>query len=266
MIPKYLFHYTSFEGIKNIISSRNIRFTRIDKLNDPFDGHIASPHFPDHINELRKTVYVSCWSDLEEESIPLWDLYKKMEGVRVKIRTSLFSKKTSLTEFSNFFVLANSIAEIKLALPIEGIENAPINNVYGPIKIIYSDTLEKTYSDVVINKVTNDRTSNEFELFKIEFKELGLKKLHYWSFENEWRYKIDLFGGLFARRSAFENKIDFLDMPEYIDVPYNSDVLSDMEIISAPKANKTDIDKLKQYLTEEHLNCIVKQSDIQYNG
>jgi len=268
MIPKYLFHYTTFKGLKDIISSRNIRFTRMDKLNDPFDGHIASPNFPDNVNEFRKFEYVSCWSGLEEESIPLWNLYKKMEGVRIKVRTSLFSKNTSLAEFTNFFVLVNRIAEIKLTLPIKIFENLSIKNVYGPIKIAYTDTPEEIYSDTVRTLISNEGTSKEIELLNIQFNELGLKKLHYWSFENEWRYKIGCFlEGFCARRPFFDIVIDSLSvMPEYIDVPFNSDIFSDMEIVFAPKANKTDIEELKSFLTEKHLNCIVKQSDIKYNG
>lgn len=112
MIPKYLFHYTSLEGLKSIIKSKNIRFTRIDKLNDPYDGSIPVSNVPFKKTYFAKTTYVSCWTSQEKESISLWDLYTKMKGFRLKMKSSLFSKNMVLKESKNMIIPISNISEI----------------------------------------------------------------------------------------------------------------------------------------------------------
>lgn len=39
MIPKYLYHYTNVDSLLKILQSQTIRFTRLDLLNDPYEGN-----------------------------------------------------------------------------------------------------------------------------------------------------------------------------------------------------------------------------------
>lgn len=73
-----LFHYTSFETLKLILVHKNLKFNRIDKVNDRLEHLLFGEH------ELSHLVFVSCFSTDEMESIPMWSIYGKDEnGVRI---------------------------------------------------------------------------------------------------------------------------------------------------------------------------------------
>lgn len=44
MILKYLYHYTSTDTLKKIISGKTIKFSRLDTMNDPLEGGACKKH------------------------------------------------------------------------------------------------------------------------------------------------------------------------------------------------------------------------------
>ena len=75
-------HLLSFCGIKKI------RFTRSDEVNDLEELNIVD------LPKLKKSVFISCWTRTEEESIPLWNLYaSSAKDVRIKLPFNMFNKK-----------------------------------------------------------------------------------------------------------------------------------------------------------------------------
>lgn len=78
-----LFHYTTIENLCLILKSRAIRYTRLDKVNDPDES--LTKQFPDS----KYFVYVSSWTSEESESLPLWKMYSAdMKGVRLRLAFS----------------------------------------------------------------------------------------------------------------------------------------------------------------------------------
>ena len=114
MIPRYLYHYTSIETARKILESRKIRFTRLDLLNDPYEGEFMLPEIDLYQGELRKVVYCSCWNADESESVNLWHIYTNMNGVRIKIKSSMFKKEMLLTEQKSGFVPVSVISPIDI--------------------------------------------------------------------------------------------------------------------------------------------------------
>lgn len=83
--PDFLYHYTSIEGLANILSSKQIRFSRLDLLDDLTEGESLDPV------DWRQFYFVSCWTSSEQESIPLWHMYTgNMKGVRLKLPAEMF--------------------------------------------------------------------------------------------------------------------------------------------------------------------------------
>ena len=80
-------HYTNIEALAMILSTRKIRFNRLDRMDDLEEGHVEAQGVP-----LGKYTYVSCWTEEEEESIPLWNMYAGKEmGVRLsKFQGSMY--------------------------------------------------------------------------------------------------------------------------------------------------------------------------------
>ena len=97
--PSFLYHYTSLETLALILRNRTIRFTRLDKVDDPQEQRSADSQ------NLGKMKLVSCWTSADEESIPMWREYAGAEcGVRIQMKShpfKLYSVSTeSLSELS----------------------------------------------------------------------------------------------------------------------------------------------------------------------
>ncbi len=60
-------HYTNIESLAMILSTKKIRFNRLDRMDDLEEGCVEAQRIP-----LGKYTYVSCWTEDDEESIPLW--------------------------------------------------------------------------------------------------------------------------------------------------------------------------------------------------
>lgn len=90
--PDRIFHYTSVETLALILSSRKIRFSRLDRLDDALEGPmIDGIHF-------NKYFFVSCWTSQSAENIPQWHLYtEKMTGVRIELPSYPFKNKILTT-------------------------------------------------------------------------------------------------------------------------------------------------------------------------
>lgn len=84
-VPEFLYHYTTIETLAYILSTKKIRFNALTHVDDMMEG--KSKDF-EHIGQY---FLVSCWTNLEEENIPFWNMYSKdMKGVRIKLPSSLF--------------------------------------------------------------------------------------------------------------------------------------------------------------------------------
>jgi hypothetical protein len=92
----FLYHYTTIDTLKLIISNRTLKFNRNDQLNDIIE-EVKSPH---------TKYYVSCFTYCENESLPMWFIYtreketeknkesKKNKGVRLRIKNKPFFKNS----------------------------------------------------------------------------------------------------------------------------------------------------------------------------
>ena len=85
---KNIYYYTSVENLALILSSRKIRFSRLDGVDDALEGPVIDGiHF-------NKYFFVSCWTSLSDESIPQWHLYTDtMTGVRIELPSYPFVNK-----------------------------------------------------------------------------------------------------------------------------------------------------------------------------
>lgn len=255
MTPKYLYHYTKIETLIKIIESQKIRFTRLDLLNDPYEGIVVFEDIKEYSNIQQKCIYCSCWTPEETESVGLWKIYTDMRGVRIKIRSDLFVNDYEgfkCREIKEGFV---PVSEIK---PIALLDKGKINEIVGPIKISYVNDLKATYQNAIGTSIANAGKEDEFMMYDISFDELGIRKLDYWKFENECRYLICPFIKLRAGKNAFENVPDF-PTPEYIDIPFYKDI---EEILVGPEVSNEQIDEITKFLETEKNNISVSKSPI----
>lgn len=85
--PETLYHYTSLSTLALILENRTIRFTRLDKLDDPQECRTAAPR------NIAKTRFASCWTNDARESIPMWREYAGVDcGVRIELTSDPFKR------------------------------------------------------------------------------------------------------------------------------------------------------------------------------
>ncbi len=83
---QYFHHYTNINSLALILKSKRLRFNRLDSVDDVSESHKFGK-FP-----LAKYLFVSCGTDSDEESIPLWHMYSKgNEGVIISLPKNPFS-------------------------------------------------------------------------------------------------------------------------------------------------------------------------------
>ena len=84
---KYLYHYTSLETLALILRNKTICFNNLLYVDDLDEAETED------MGKFGKFVYVSCWTEDSEESIPLWNLYTpNMHGVRIRMPEFPFKK------------------------------------------------------------------------------------------------------------------------------------------------------------------------------
>ena len=83
-----IYHYTNIESLAMILSTRKLRFTRLDMVDDLLEAQT-------HVGiNFGKFFFVSCWTTQAEESIPQWSMYShEMRGVRIELRTQPFKQE-----------------------------------------------------------------------------------------------------------------------------------------------------------------------------
>ena len=80
-----LYHYTNLKTLALILKHRTLRFNRLDKVDD-LEENVKSNGL-----NLGQYIFVSCWTEDAEESIPLWRMYAGIEnGVRICLDEDMF--------------------------------------------------------------------------------------------------------------------------------------------------------------------------------
>ena len=76
-----IYHYTNIETLALILKNKTIRFNRLDQVDDLEEGKVKSLGV-----QFCKYVFASCWTDVAEESIPLWKMYGgDSGGIRISL-------------------------------------------------------------------------------------------------------------------------------------------------------------------------------------
>jgi hypothetical protein len=231
-IPEYLFHYTSIENLCLILKNKTIRFSRLDKVNDLEEG--LTKNFP----EAKYFTYVSSWTSEKRESLPMWKMYSDdMKGLRIRLPINMFKDRQQPEYETTGFPIIPIGTNIKVSRKKFFYSSLLI----GPFKIDYKLNPLNTKTCFTLNK---DKTVD------VELLHLGLTKRKYWTFEKEWRYKI--IGMPFEGKWLKEDYDKFLEHPtnEYIDLPLDQSVFSELIVQLGPRANLAESEIVRLLLKE----------------
>lgn len=203
-------HYTNIDVLALILKYRTLRFTRLDHVDDPEESNFVS----NGVN-LGPYTFVSCWTEMKEESIPMWKMYTKGKwGVRLSfVKEGLFRTYTDDENFRH-----NGLVSTNLGAPIQFLFPTDVRwkqtaftppflttdyekcNFYR--KIEYVDDLNEFANDCVqIIPQADGRTCLSIQTDKV-----GSYKNKRWAFQEESRFVLNFMPG---NPIAAFNTIDF---------------------------------------------------------
>lgn len=219
--PEDLYHYTSIESLALILKNRSIRFSRADKVNDLDEVLISD------VPEIKKVVFVSCWSASPKESIPLWALYaSRMKGVRIQLSSTMFESCSEpyLSRCGKFFII--NLLTLKNSAQRKN-DRHWIPYLFGPSKVDYTDKNEIS----VMNGVD------------IDVSKIGALKLDHWKFEEEYRYIIFPTALWNQKTESFQFFNDIKDNPitdESIFIPLDQNILDNIKVTLGPNTSDSE--------------------------
>lgn len=239
-----IYHYTNLESLALILKNKTIRFNRLDKVDDLEEGNVESLGV-----KFCKYVFVSCWTETEEESIPLWKMYGGDNGgVRISLEQEMFKE----------YLIANlktgnmkSEGAIISKIPVQDMVNP--NFFFIPIldygndlfyrHIKYVDNISAFTKDAI--QITNIK-GNRGDMH-MQMKPFGYYKNKRWEFQDEVRFVLYslpmnpmLDGGnpnisSIVMQSLLGNK----PLPfHYYDMSLKDDIFHNLEITLSPSATE----------------------------
>jgi hypothetical protein len=230
--PDHLFHYTTLDNLALILRNKTIRFSRLDKVNDPEEA--LTKHFP----AAKFFLYVSCWTSHENESLPLWSIYSSnMKGVRIRLPINMFVGR----QFPKYETTGFPIINIDSNIMIKRDDCFYTALLNGPMPIQYTKE-PLNYRECFIEKGNG--------ALDIDLLHLGLAKYDYWNFEEEWRFRI--IGMPFEGSWRTQDYDRFLRFPlsEYLDIHLDQSVLSELVVQLGPRATLSNSIVVELLLSE----------------
>lgn len=251
-MPKYLYHYTTIQNLALILKNRTLRLMPLNLMDDLQEAKSKD------LQDFGQFIYVSSWTDKEEEVIPMWKMYTKPEcGVRIGMvenpfqvidnTTHKFRDPTQGEYITSRDKKTKGIYPIirmeEMALSDYVIVNPGLNQQLAQVK--YSFDLDELEPEIL--SLNQEDGSLSMMLGK-----LGDKKSEYWSFQQEWRYILRSLPLSILRTVQDVNK-EILRLYKditsgtakqvlpYIDLHLSNYALETMELILAPdmpEANK----------------------------
>ena len=180
-----IYHYTTIDNLALILKNKSIRFNRLDYLDDLEEGAVTSSGL-----HLGKYVFVSCWTENQEESIPLWKMYTDNGiGVRIALEQNMFKDY-----YESRVEIEGKIGTGHLCSKLPITEMLNPKYIISPIfetsdfytKIEYIDNIyEKTKETVQIKDLEKKKTQ-----ISIKYEDIGHYKHRRWAFEEESRFVI----------------------------------------------------------------------------
>lgn len=208
MIPSTIYHYTTIETLALILKSGKIRFNSINRLDD-----LTEPLSKDFGN-IGNLALVSCWTDLNEESIAQWSLYSKNgTGCRIELPSDLFTRNVG--QKSDKYLSIDK--ELNLLYPV--------NNLF---QIEYNSSVE----------LNNIRKEDKFD-----FSDIGKTKNKQWAFQNEWRFILyQLSKKMFdsIENSQIRELKDFTFKYDYYDMEIRPEIFQKMKITLGPETTEAE--------------------------
>lgn len=267
MIPTHLYHYTSLETLKLILETKTFRFNRLDRMNDLLEG------LNKFSAKIKDNVFISSWTEEAKDALPMWKMYTNLKGIRIRMPIDMFAfeekmevvKSSGKVPHYNIRSKLNRTYEIKrFPIPDVKFEDPLIRFVYGPSRIDYVNSKYALKKGLTELKEVNGK-AKPFKMREIYIDQFGQRKLSFWKFENEYRYRI-FYGNLSmmaANEEIIGTLIKYPVLTEFIDVEFKEECLEGLEILLGPKVSRKERIELEGFVSNLTIrNYQIKKSRI----
>lgn len=254
-----LFHYCSINTLRLILENQSFRFSSLDTVDD-MEESMTSDY-----DNIGKICFISCWTDLEQESIDMWRGYTDQgKGVRIGLPKNFF-KETFFEE-----------DRLKIFEDFREKEDIFISPPYVPELIPVTYTKDESLIHISVLQENNtkcEKCNSETKNLNISTENLGKFKRYFWLGQSEWRYKliaipcefydINRSGAHVRKDKSPEESINLMKSDlinskfknNFIDYPVDKNALEDIEITTSPlndeRDNKEVEEIVKKYLVDK---------------
>ncbi len=169
-------------------------------MDDLEEGRVEAQGIP-----LAKYTYVSCWTESDDESIPLWHMYSgNGNGIRISLPQDMFK---------DYSIVDGLVGDKNLSTPAQSIFpkiepstmwKIPLSEYFGKkylILPIYSNNTKRFYRKIQYVDDILSHTNNLDEItyhnngtydLSLKMGEVGIYKHNRWQFQNESRFIIQI--------------------------------------------------------------------------
>lgn len=223
-----IYHYTNIEALAMILSNKTFRFGRLDTVDDPDEFSYKNTF---GINPAQY-IYVACWSNNPNESIPQWKIYgNNQKGVRIALDSHMFP------------IFHKEIVKGKIVPFLLDDEFYMDKEYIASLPYLHIHTEHEFFKAVCC--VDDPKKEMKDEYIKVDKKigtdlgKLGICKNHDWHFLNEHRFRICV-----VPRKKYTDRVTPFDVAfrdntpykeKYVDLPIIEEVFNEMEITLGPK-------------------------------
>lgn len=263
-----IYQYTNIEALAYILKNKNIRFNRLDKVDDIKEGNVESLGV-----KFCKYVFVSCWTESEEESIPLWKMYGGDKGgVRIGLERQMFNEylidNNSLPGLNvkgsilSKFPPRDMVSPDFFFLPMADYDN---DLFYRHVRYV-DDVSAHTKDAITLSNINGDRGD-----LAVDTKSFGYYKHKRWAFQNESRFVIyalpvnPLLNGDNPEISSLVSQCILgnrhLPFDDYY-MQLKSDVISNIEITLSPSATDAQRIIVESLVAQYAPNATIRESTL----
>lgn len=171
----YLYQYTSLSALARIVKTRSIRLQSLKYVDDP--NELAGADY----RKAGKYCFVSSWTSEKEESIPMWNMYSQMDGVRIRLPLRPFESYTWEDPRQKGRIATSCIPR----------EDLYLKNMFPLAEEEILHKVNYTDDESVLYPFLGPKSDDSAHAAPgIEITRLGKNKNTAWEFQKEWRYLL----------------------------------------------------------------------------
>ena len=240
---EFLYHYTSIENLALILKNRTIRLNTLDKMDDLQEQKTRD------VQNFGKFFFVSSWTSLESESIPMWKMYTcPSSGVRIKLAKNPFKwQYTKGSEFEKIpgYKAVDQESREYVRGTFVNWADMMLQGVFSP-QAVSGELLHKVEYTADRNLLEPQIITQTDERTHLSWDTVGKYKNLHWKFQEEWRYlmvfvPMDFLCSPANMAKAFhqtvlrmKNGTEVLPF-SYYDLPIDETPFCQMEITPSPQ-------------------------------